>query len=113
MQEMIVETHLNNSDDSGDDMQSPTAPPKCDSGEVTSKKDRGRCGTCSFFTKHTLRDIRRNKCHFCLAFSAVFIVVLSSLCVNSVIAQGPIVFLKLAEQQTGQIDALFGNPCYD
>ena len=48
-----------------------------------------------FFIKHSIRDILRRKCHFCLAFCSVFVVVLSTLVVNTVIAKGPIIFLSL------------------
>ena len=49
-----------------------------------------------FFLKHSFRDVGRRKCHFTLAFCSVFVVVLSTLVVNTVISKGPIIFLKLA-----------------
>ena len=48
----------------------------------------------------------RRKCHFCLAFCTVFIVVLSTLVVKTLISKGPIVFMKLAEEDAGQIDGI-------
>ena len=51
----------------------------------------------SFFCRHAYRDTRRRKCHFCLALCSVFIVVLFSLVINTIVARGPIIFLKLAE----------------
>lgn len=55
----------------------------------------GRLQTCRFFCKHSCRDMGRNKCHFCLAFLSVFIVVLSTLVIHSVVAKGPIIFMTL------------------
>jgi hypothetical protein len=49
-----------------------------------------------FFVRHALRDVKRNKCLFVLAFSSVFVVELSMLLVNTVINQGPILFFDIA-----------------
>jgi hypothetical protein len=49
----------------------------------------------------------RNKCHFCLAFCSVFVVVVSILVVNTIVQMGPLVFLGLSEKLTGEIDAIF------
>jgi hypothetical protein len=57
-----------------------------------------------FFLKHSLRDIKRRKCHYCLAFCSVFIVVLFTVVINTIVARGPIIFLKMAEGTEGQID---------
>lgn len=62
-----------------------------------------------FFAKHSLRDIRRKKCHFCLAFCSVFIVVSFTLIVNTIIAKGPIIFLKVAEGDEGEIDGVISS----
>ena len=51
------------------------------------------------------KDIFRHKFTYCLAFTSVFIVVLSSLVINTIIQKGPLVFLSLAEQAKGEIDA--------
>ena len=59
-----------------------------------------------FFAKHSFRDIRRKKCHFCLAFCSVFIVVAFTLIVNTIVAKGPIIFLKIAEGNEGEIDGV-------
>ena len=56
---------------------------------------------------HSARDIKRNKCHFCLAFCSIFTVVLSILVINSVIAQGPLIFGSIGQVNSGQIDAYF------
>jgi hypothetical protein len=50
-----------------------------------------------FFCKHSYRDTKRRKCHFFLALCSVFIVVLFSLVINTIVAKGPIIFLKMAE----------------
>ena len=63
--------------------------------------------TFRFFLKHSYRDIKRRKCHFCLALCSVLIVVLSSLVVNTITSKGPIIFLKLAQKDSGEIDAVY------
>ena len=60
-----------------------------------------------FFIKHSYRDIKRHKCHFCLAFCSVFIVVISMLVVNTVVAKGPIIFVSLAQVETGEMDVWY------
>jgi hypothetical protein len=52
------------------------------------------------------RDMKRHKCHFCLAFCSVFTIVLSTLIVTSIIGKGPVIFLKMAEANNGEIDAV-------
>ena len=59
-----------------------------------------------FFIKHSFKDIKRRKCHFCLAYCSVFITVLATLVVNTVIDKGPIIFLSLNQEKTGEIDSL-------
>ena len=63
--------------------------------------------TFRFFLKHSLRDVKRRKCHFCLGLCSVFIVVLSTLVVNTVMAKGPIIFMKLAQKDSGEIDCVY------
>lgn len=66
------------------------------------------CGTRTcMFTRYALNDVSRNKCHFCLAFCSVMIVVLSTLVINTIIDKGPLAFLGIGEMETGQIDAIF------
>jgi hypothetical protein len=36
----------------------------------------------------------------------VFFIVLSTLVVTSIISKGPVIFLKLSEQKSGEIDAI-------
>jgi hypothetical protein len=64
--------------------------------ELESAKGCGK-RTC-MFTKYAIQDIGRNKCHFMLAFCSVFVVVLSTLVINTVIEKGPLVFLSLGEK---------------
>ena len=59
--------------------------------------------------KQSCKDTQRHKCQFCLSFCSVFIVVLSVLVVNSVIAKGPVIFLKLSETFVGEYDGVFYN----
>ena len=60
-----------------------------------------------FFCWHSCKDIKRRKCNFCLAFCSVFIVVLSTLLINTIIGFGPIIFLKMGETNIGQYDGIF------
>ena len=62
--------------------------------------------TVSFFFKHSYRDVNRKKCHFCLSFCSVFIVVWSALVINTVVEKGPVIFLKLSESDYGQYDGI-------
>mmetsp|Transcript_1214 Transcript_1214/g.1859 ORF Transcript_1214/g.1859 Transcript_1214/m.1859 type:complete len:198 (-) Transcript_1214:1127-1720(-) len=55
------------------------------------------------------KDIKRRKCQFCLSFCSVFVVVLSVLAVVTITALGPIIFLRINEKQTGEVDAIFSN----
>ena len=67
----------------------------------------GCCQMFRFFLKHAWRDVIRRKSHFCLAFCSVFVVVLSTLVVNTIINKGPIIFLKLAQEDVGEFDGVF------
>ena len=67
--------------------------------ELTEAK--GCCKRTKLFTKYAVQDVGRNKCHFCLAFGSVLIVVLSILVVNTIVQKGPLVFLSLAEKSQG------------
>ena len=60
-----------------------------------------------FFVKHSFRDLKRHICHYCLAFCSVYIVVLSTLVVNTVTDQGPIIFVNLAQGASGQYDVWY------
>ena len=62
--------------------------------------------TQRFFIKHSYRDVCRHKCHFCLSFCSVFMVVWSALIINTIVERGPIIFLKLAETLSGQYDGM-------
>ena len=66
-----------------------------------------------FFVKHSYRDVGRHPCHFCLAFCSVFIVVLSTLVVTTIIAQGPIIFVSLAQVESGEMDFWYTAQDYD
>ena len=67
------------------------------------------CGSFRFFVKHSVKDIGRHKCQFSLAFCSVFIVVLSVIVVNAVIAKGPLIFLTLAEGIEGSYDGVLSG----
>lgn len=66
-----------------------------------------RMQTCRFFFKHSYRDLCRRKFHFCLAFLSVFIVVLSTLVIHTVVAKGPIIFMALGQQKGGAFDGYY------
>lgn len=59
-----------------------------------------------FFLSYSYREIKRRKCHFCLALCSVFIVVIFTLVINTIVARGPIVFLKMAEGNQGEYDGV-------
>ena len=67
----------------------------------------GCCQALRFFLKHSFQDILKHKCHFCLAFWSVLIVVLSTLVVNTITSKGPIIFMRLAEEDSGEIDVVY------
>ena len=67
----------------------------------------GRAQTIRFFFKHSCRDIGRRKFHYCLAFLSVFIVVLSTLVIHSVVAKGPIIFMALGQEKGGAFDGYY------
>eukprot|EP00347_Sterkiella_histriomuscorum_P021563 403333540 len=58
-----------------------------------------------FFCRYQWRDLKRHKFHFCLAFCSVLTIVLSTLVVVSIIGKGPVIFMKMAEGNHGQVDA--------
>jgi hypothetical protein len=54
--------------------------------------------------KHTWQLIRRNKLNYCLGFSSCLTLVLVIALVQSVLAQAPVIFLRVAEQRNGEVD---------
>ena len=62
---------------------------------------KGCCKRTCLFTGYAVQDVNRNKGHFCLALCSVFVVVLSILVVNTIVAMGPLVFLSLGELADG------------
>ena len=54
----------------------------------------------------------RHKCHFCLSLCSVLIVVLSTLVVKTLTSMGPVIFMSLSQQDSGEIDALFTQKVY-
>ena len=65
------------------------------------------CGKAGVYLAQAVKDVVRNKCNFCLGFCSITIVVLSVLACNLMINQGPLIFLTMAQQDTGQVDAIF------
>lgn len=74
-----------------------------EAGEIASHDAKS---SFKFFLKHSYRDMRRRKCHFCLSFCSVLIVVWSALVINTLVEKGPVIFLKIAEGDEGQYDGL-------
>ena len=69
-------------------------------------KSQSYTSTFRFFFKQSFKDARRHKCQYCLGFCSVFVVVLMTLIINTLIDSGPIIFLRLAEGSVGEIDGL-------
>ena len=63
------------------------------------------CSSICWFLSQSCKDVKRHKCQTCLGFFSVFFVVLTTLIINTVIDKGPIIFLRLAEGNVGEIDA--------
>ena len=55
--------------------------------------------------RYAARDIFRNKVHFIISFWSVFLFVLCSLVIKTLIDDSPLIFLKMAESSLGQFDA--------
>jgi hypothetical protein len=70
-------------------------------GELVDPDGFDLMSSCGFFVTHSYRDVGRKKCHFCLSFCSVLIVVWAALIINTVVEKGPIIFLKLAEGEAG------------
>jgi hypothetical protein len=73
---------------------------------LKNEKMEGKAGFNNFFVHHAYKDVQRRKFLFCLAFSAVFLVVVSTLVINQVISKGSLIFLKISESSHGEIDAV-------
>ena len=57
-----------------------------------------------FLVTHSIKDITRRRCYYLICLFASFLIGLVALISKIVVDQGPIIFLMLAEQKTGQID---------
>lgn len=56
------------------------------------------------FILHVLNDIRKNKVNYILGFFACFLVVFVVSLVVTIIGNTPVVFLRLAELEVGEVD---------
>ena len=65
------------------------------------------------FTRHSIRDVKRRKCHFCLAFGSIFVAVLVTLIANTLMSLGPVFFLYFVEELLGQFDAIMLPPPWE
>jgi hypothetical protein len=57
--------------------------------------------TLGFLFRYSNRGIYRNKVHFFISFWSVFMVVLATLVVKTLISNGPLIFLKMGERSLG------------
>ncbi len=58
-----------------------------------------------FLMSYSLSEISRRKCYFCLCLTSCFIASLVALISNTVLNQGPIIFVMIAQTNEGEIDA--------
>lgn len=58
-----------------------------------------------FFSSFQLRDVKRNKYHFCVSFCTVLVIVFAALTVTTIVEKSPIMFWKFAQSDQGEIDA--------
>ena len=67
-------------------------------------RSAGTCSATPFYLKHSCREIKRRPCSYCISCLSVFLAVLVALVCNTIIDQAPLIFLTLAEMDSGQID---------
>ena len=63
---------------------------------------------CRHYALHTVNDIRKNKVNYILGFFACFLVVFVVSLVVTIIGNTPVVFLRLAELEAGEMDMVVG-----
>ena len=54
-------------------------------------------------------DIAKRKCNYCLALCSTVIVVTITIVSQTIISKTPLIWLKIAESQAGQIDISVSN----
>ena len=69
----------------------------------------GKVGVVRLYVSETGKEIRQRKLNYCLGSCSVFIVVLVIALMLTVLANAPVLFLSLAEQQVGEMDLLLRN----
>ena len=57
-----------------------------------------------FLFDYSVQETSRRKCYYLLSFCACFLVALTTLIVNSLLSQSPIIFLVVAQADDGEID---------
>jgi hypothetical protein len=60
----------------------------------------------------TGKEIRRAPCSFCIGTTSVLLVTIVAAVVQTLLARAPLIFLRLAETQTGQIDVVLMPSAY-
>jgi hypothetical protein len=69
----------------------------------TAKQMKGDLETAA---RYVVTDIRRHKLNFCIGAFTVFLVVMFTTVLRAAIARAPIVFMKLAEDEVGEMDVV-------
>ena len=62
------------------------------------------CAATEFALSQTCREVRRTKCTYCLGVSSVLLVVLLAGVAQSLLEKAPLIFLRQAENSSGQLD---------
>ena len=77
---------------------------KMENKEIDASKKEIKRISNKFLFFHSLKETSRRKGYFIICFFACFLVCLVSLISKTVLNQGPIVFLMLAELNAGEVD---------
>ena len=60
--------------------------------------------TWTYYVRHSVREMTKRKCNYCLGLFSVWLVVLVAAVCYTMIARAPVVFLQQAEFNSGQMD---------
>jgi hypothetical protein len=72
-------------------------------------RSRGNLRILRLYLVETGKEIKQRKLNFCLGSCSVFIVVLVIALLLTVLANAPVLYLSLAQQQNGEVDLLMVN----
>jgi len=62
-----------------------------------------------FYFSYSWREVTKHKCHYCVAFTVVMIVVISTFVGQTMADNLPLIFLKLAESEQGERDVVLSS----